>query len=132
MNMKRFFWAGLLVFVVNQILEFLVHGVFLRSMYEATKQVWRPDMMEKMWLFRVSGLITSFLLTYIFIKGYEGKGIGEGVRFGLVIGLFVSVPMALSTYAMLAVPVALAFWWFVNGMVGTVILGILLAATYRK
>jgi hypothetical protein len=132
MNMKRLFWAGILVFVVSQILEFLVHGVLLRSMYEATKSVWRPDMMDKVWLFRVSGFITSFLLTYIFAKGYEGKGIGEGFRFGLVLGLFVSVPMSLGMYGMLAVPAALAFWWFVAGMIGTVILGLVLAAVYRK
>ncbi|MFH1017221.1 MAG: hypothetical protein V1798_03440 [Pseudomonadota bacterium] len=132
MNVKRFLIAAVAVFIVGQFLEYLLHGVFLRSLYESTQSIWRPDMMDKMWMFRLSGLITSFLLTYIFVKGYEGKGLGEGLRFGMVLGLFVSVPMALCTYAMIAIPPALAVGWFLGGFIGTVILGLVLAAIYKK
>ncbi len=34
-------------------------------------------------------LVQGFLLTYIFIKGLENKGLMEGLRFGFLVGLFV-------------------------------------------
>jgi hypothetical protein len=38
------------------------------------------------------------LSCFIFTKGYEGNGIGEGVRFGLLIGLFMFIPMAIDQF----------------------------------
>jgi len=130
-NIKRFVAASLAVFVVSQILDFLIHGVILKATYESLKQLWRPDMESKMWIMYLVGFITSFLFTYIFVKGYEGKGILEGVRFGVVIGLFTSIPMAYGTYAMIAIPYSLALQWFAYGMVETIVMGIVVALVYK-
>ncbi|MGA2436685.1 MAG: hypothetical protein ABSG25_15525 [Bryobacteraceae bacterium] len=131
MNCKRFVLASLAVFVAREVLDFLVHEVLLKSTYQATKYLWRPDMASKMWILWLSGFVVSFLFAFIFIKGYEGKGISEGARFGLVIGLFVAIPMALNTYATMLIPHMLAVKWLVYGIVENVILGIVAAAVYR-
>jgi len=68
MNTKRWIIASLVVFVVSQAYEFLVHGVMLRSAYEATKHLWRPDMESMMWIMFSIGFITSFPFVYIFAK----------------------------------------------------------------
>lgn len=131
MNIKRFVAASLAVFLVSQILEFLIHGVILKATYDSLKHLWRPDMESKMWIMYLVGFITSFLFTYIFVKGYENKGILEGVRFGVIIGLFTSIPMAYGTYAMIPIPYLLASHWFIYGMAETVAMGIVVALVYK-
>ena len=34
-------------------------------------------------------LVQGFVLTYIFIRGLENKGLMEGLRFGLLVGIFI-------------------------------------------
>ena len=131
MNAKRFVWAAIVVFVASQILEFLIHGVILASTYESLKDLWRPDMESKMWIYPVIGAIWSLLFVYIFVKGREGKGVMEGVRFGVVIGLFVGIPMAYGAYAMIDIPYSLALQWWIYTLIECVILGVIAAAVYN-
>ncbi|OFX15144.1 MAG: hypothetical protein A2Z18_07275 [Armatimonadetes bacterium RBG_16_58_9] len=131
MNAKRYVLASLAVFVVFEILDYVIHSVILMKTYEALASVWRPDMMQKMWILYITVLVVSFLFVYIFSKGYEAKGIAEGVRYGLVIGLFMQVPAAFSQYAVYPIPLTLAVEWFVAGMIEFIICGIVAAAIYR-
>ncbi len=131
MNVKRYLLASLAVFVTGFVLEFLINNVILKATYEQLKHLWRPDMDSLMWLGPIIGVVLSLLLTYIFTKGYEGKGIMEGVRFGVVMGLFMSFPMALGTYMMIAIPGSLAVEWFIFGMIEYIIYGIVVAAIYK-
>jgi hypothetical protein len=93
MNWKRFFVASLVIFVVIQAMEFIINNVFMKTAYESLSSLWRPNMMSKMWVMYIIEVLVSLLFTYIFIKGREKKGISEGVRYGILIWLFVAVPM---------------------------------------
>ncbi len=55
----------------------------------------------------------------------------EGVRYGLWIGLFISIPMAFNLYVVLPVPVSLALQWFIYGLLQTIICGTVLAMVYK-
>ena len=131
MNVKRFIAASLAVYVVSLALGYLVHGVILRPTYDTLKNVWRPDMPSKMWIEWLDGFVVSFLFTYIFTRGYQGRGIMEGLRFGLVIGLFVSIPMAYGTYMIIPIPYYLALEWFLYGTAQVILLGGVAAALYK-
>lgn len=131
MNVKRYFTATLAVFVLSQLMDYLIHGVILAPAYEATASLWRPDMNSYMWIMPVVGAVWSVLFVYIFVKGYQGRGIIEGVRFGVLIGLFVAFPMAYSTYAMIAMPYSMALQWFLYTFVECVVLGVVVAALYK-
>ena len=100
--------------------------------YKATQNVWRPDMMSMMWVFHVLMLVGAFFFTFIFSKGYEGKGMMEGIRYGLYIGIWMSMGMAYGTYAMIVIPYSLALKWFLFGIVQYVIMGIVAAMVYGK
>lgn len=130
-NWKRYGIASLVVFAVSQGLDFFIHNILLMGSYVAQAHLWRTDMMQKAWLMWVTGLIVSFLFVYIFAKGYENKGLMEGVRFGLIIGLFTFIPMALGSYAVWPIPFTLAAKWFIAGMVEYPLLGLVAAAIYR-
>ncbi|MEJ2628987.1 MAG: hypothetical protein P8078_10565, partial [bacterium] len=74
MNGKRFLLASIIVFIVFEALNFVIHGLILAGAYEATMELWRADMNQKMWIIYLGDLVRAFLFVYIFIKGYENKG----------------------------------------------------------
>jgi len=131
MNVKRFIWASIAVFVAFEVIDVIVHMIILRSAYESLSAIWRPDMMSLYWIFTVGALIMAFLFVYIFIKGYENKGIMEGIRYGVIIGLFANIPYGFYSYAMYPLPFSLCLQWFIYGMIGFIICGIIAAAVYK-
>jgi hypothetical protein len=130
--MKKILIGFVITFVLLEVLDILVHGVILMSAYQATQNVWRPDMMQKMWILHIVKLVVAFLITFIFSKGYEGKGIMEGLRYGFYIGVLMSIGMAYGTYAMVAIPYSLALQWFIYGVVEYTIVGVALALVFGK
>lgn len=130
--MKKVLWGFAAVFVAMNLFDYIVHGVILDPAYKATADIWRPDMQSKMWIFTVIALVGSFFFTFIFSKGYEGKGIVEGARYGLYIGIWMSIGMAYGTYGMIAIPYAMALQWFLYGVVEYVIYGMILALIFGK
>jgi uncharacterized PurR-regulated membrane protein YhhQ (DUF165 family) len=131
MNWKRFFVASLVTYVVVQAMDFVINEVFMKSANESLKSLWRPDMASKMWLMYVVGVLWALLFTYIFIKGREGKGITEGVRYGIIIWLFFNVPMNLGMWVMLPIPFAMIIRWLLFGLLEMLIAGILVAVIYK-
>jgi hypothetical protein len=133
---KKLWIAFVAVFVVMSVLSFVIHGVLLTSTYslEEVAKIMRPEteMMGMMWIYYVVYLISSFVITLIFSKGYEGKGIAEGMRYGLYIGLLLATPMAYASYAMYPMPYSLSLQWFIYGMIEYVIIGIVLSMVYGK
>lgn len=133
---KKILIGAIAVFIGMSVLSFLVHGVLLDSAYqtEPFKSVIRPgsEMMKMMWIFYAVYIIQAFFFTLVFFKGYEGKGIMEGVRYGFYMGMLMATPMAYASYAMYPMPYSLALQWFFYGIIEYVILGILLAMVAGK
>ncbi len=130
--MKKVWIGFIVVFVLMEILSYLIDGLILGSAYESVKDLWRPDMQSKMWIFHLVMIFQAFFFSFIFSKGYEGKGIAEGIRYGLYIGIWMSVGMAYGTYAMIAIPYSLALQWFIYGVIENIIYGIGLALVFGK
>jgi hypothetical protein len=132
MNIKRFTIAGITVFITIQAIDWLVHGVLLAKWYQDIKGLWRQEMMDLMWVMVLGSLFFSFMFVFIFTKGYEARGVVEGARYGLFIGLLVNVSGTFGQYAMYPIPFGLAMIWFAYGMIEMVIAGMITAAIYRK
>ena len=133
--MNKKFWIGfVVVFIAWSALSFVVHSVLLGNEYgsEELMKVWRPDMESKMWIFSVVTVVTSFFLTLIFSRWREGKGLVEGLQFGVYSGFLMATPMAYSSYAMYPIPYHLALQWFIYGMIHFIIIGIILALIFGK
>jgi hypothetical protein len=131
--MTKKFWLGALtVFVVLSICEAIVNMVLLASAYKATAALWRPEAEMKIWLFYVVYLFVAFFFTLIFSKGYEGKGVGEGLRYGFYVGMMMAVPMAYGMYASMPIPYSLALQWFLYGLIKYILCGMAVALVYGK
>jgi hypothetical protein len=99
--------------------------------YAALKNIWRADMINYMWLMSLSCLVFSFAFVYIFAKGYEGKGITEGVRYGVVITLLINVIGTIGQFVMYPIPLSLALIWFGYGLAEFIAAGIIASLIYR-
>lgn len=130
---KRFWIGFIVVYIVWQVIGFVVHGIMLEDTYANLWQVFRPrtQMDGMMWMMFLSSALYLLLFCYIFTKGYEGKGIGEGVRFGLLMGLFMAIPMSIDQYVLYPLTSGITLIWFVTGVISFVIVGAVFAAIYK-
>jgi hypothetical protein len=133
MNQK--FWiAFIVVYVVMVLTNYVIYDPLLGSMFtsEPMASMMRPQEEGKMWVHFMTAAVASFFFTLIFSKGYEGKGIAEGVRYGIYVGLLVALPMAYDSYAAYKMPYALAMQWFIYGLIQYIILGVVVAGLYGR
>ncbi|HSP88043.1 MAG TPA: hypothetical protein VLN45_07905, partial [Ignavibacteriaceae bacterium] len=125
----------IVVFVLLEVMGYIVHGVILASTYkmEDVKIAFRQEaeMMSLMWILFVTDFIWSFFFAFFFAKGYEGKGIMEGLRFGFYMGLFWTLAFSYQFYAFVPIPYSLAFQWFIFGMIQMLILGAVASMIYK-
>ena len=136
MNTKRWLLASIAVVVAIGVLEFLIHGVLLSDMYKQTSSVWRSEaeMQQTMWVFWVGILVFAPFFALIYVKGYEkGKpGLGQGFRYGLYVGVMLSVMNSFGWYVLLPIPLALAFYWFLTILVEFTVAGIAVGLVYHE
>ena len=78
-----------------------------------------------------SGAI-SFVHSFfpVFLRGYENKGLVEGVKYGAMMGVFFCAPN-LFWYAVQPLPGSLANQWCLGGLVEMTLAGAVLASIYR-
>jgi hypothetical protein len=134
MNGKRFALGCVAVYVVYQVLGFLIHQVLLGDIYKVMEIVWRPEaqMMSMMWIQFFTSAVWVVLFCYIFTRGYQNRGVMEGVRYGLLIGLFFGIPYSYESYMIYPITLALAHAWFVSTVIVSVICGAVFAAIYKS
>ncbi len=132
MNNKTFWIGFVVIFVVMQAYGYVVHEVMLSDTYESLASMFRPqaEMMDMMWMMMLGSALILLLFCYIFTQGYEGKGVAEGVRYGALMGLFISIPVA-DQYVVYPLPGDLAVIWFCVGVIGFIISGAIFAAIYK-
>ena len=131
---NRTFWIGcVVVYIVMQVLGYLIHGVLMADTYKGLASVFRPEaeMTDMMWMMYVSSAVTVFMFCYIFTKGYEGKGVSEGVRYGALIGFLMAGAGAIDAHVIYPIPANVASVWLVSGLVSFMIAGAVFAAIYK-
>jgi hypothetical protein len=131
---KKFWTAFVAVYVAMNILNFVIHVGLLGAAYRAPEvaSVFRPEQNQIMWIHFVTALVFSYFFTLIFSKGYEGRGVTEGLRFGAYVGMMVAIPMAYDSFAVYPLPYSLAIQWFFYGLAQYILLGVIAAMVYGK
>ena len=131
---NKTFWIGyVVVFLVMQVLGYVIHEVMMGDTYENLAAIFRPEaeMQSMMWIMMASSALMMFMFCYIFTRGHEGKGIAEGARYGLLIGLLVAGPMAIDPHVIFPVPGNVAMIWLISGIASLVIAGAVFSAIYK-
>ncbi len=120
---KRTIWAVVAVFISWSILDFILHGLLLRSTYEATANLWRPmDQMNMPLMYLVTLVFaTCFVLIYSHMVGQ--KSVASGIRFGFLFGLATGISMGFGSYSMMPIPLTLAWSWLVGSWIEAIAAG---------
>jgi hypothetical protein len=132
-NIPRFLLSTLIGFAFIFGSDFVIHQKLLMDMYIETKELWRPhETMQEFFPYMLAAqLLFAAIPAYIYTRNHEGKGIMEGVRFGIPLGLLFAVTMAAS-YVWLPISATLAGSWGAAGFVQGLGLGIIYSITYKK
>ena len=129
---KRIIWAVVAVFIAWSILDFILHGLLLRSTYEATANLWRPmDQMNMPLMYFVTLVFTvCFVLIYGLLVGQ--KSLASGIRFGALFGLATGISMGFGSYSYLPIPLTLAWSWFVGSWIEAITAGAIVGAIMKS
>jgi hypothetical protein len=118
--MKRTILAVVAVFVAWSVLDFILHGMILRSTYEATASLWRPMEEFKWGLNYVVVLISAACFVFIYDRLIAERSMNTALLYGLVFGIGAGVSMGYGSYTVMPIPYYLALAWFL----GTVVLAV--------
>jgi uncharacterized protein with PQ loop repeat len=129
---KRMVLAIVAVFVAWSILDFVLHGMLLRSTYEATANLWRPmDQMKMPLMYFVTLVFTvCFALIYGLLVGQ--KSLASGVRFGALFGLATGISMGFGSYSYMPIPLTLAWSWFLGSWIEAIVAGAIVGAMVKS
>lgn len=131
---KKVIPGFIVAYIVLSLTNFLIHEVMLKDTYMTLVDagLMRGPEAGTMWIYFVTSFIVSFFFTLIFSKGYNGTGVGEGIRFGLYAGILVAVQFAYDSYASYPLPYSLALQWFIYVTIQYMVVGAIVAAVFGK
>ena len=136
MKKEKSFWVAVFAgFIVLAAGDILIHRVWLRDLYDQLAQFWRPaaEMQARAWLPFLSEFALAFLLAHIYPMGYEkGAPAGEGLRFGILMGLLIYLPATLMKYYVYPFPNYLFIVWFLRGVGEVALAGLAIALAYKQ
>ncbi len=132
MNLKRIWISALAVYVTLFLYDFLVHHYLLAGIYP---HLWRPESEMTRYIgYMITGQIFySVFFVVIFRKGFEaGKSaIPQGIKFGILIALFLAPLNSFTWYAILPIPFEVAGYWLIAKVIQNILLGLIVGLTYR-
>ncbi|HFD11452.1 MAG TPA: hypothetical protein ENJ32_03120 [Crenotrichaceae bacterium] len=123
--LKKVIWAVIAVFITWSLLDFLIHGLFLKSTYQATANLWRPEDEMKMGLMSFITFIFSLCFVAIYAYLIHPKSLSTGIRYGLILGFATGVSMGLGSYCYMPIPLSLAISWFAGSLIELSIAGVI-------
>ncbi|MBL7714130.1 MAG: hypothetical protein JNL01_01605 [Bdellovibrionales bacterium] len=132
-NMKRWWMTAGAVFAWIFVSDMLIHGFFLKDVYQQTANLWRTqeDMSHFMGWMTGGQAMAALWGSFIFTKGYENKGWKEGARFGLLLGFFM-ISHFFIQFATTPMPMSLFWSWTWTGMIQCVGAGVVASFVYKK
>jgi|SRR5208337_2888636 len=128
---KRTILAVIAMFIAWAIMDFILHGVLLRSTYEATASLWRPMDQMKMPLMYFVSLVFSVCFVLIYGLLVEQKSLVAGIKFGALFGLATGVSMGFGSYSYMPIPVVLAWSWFFGSWIKAIAAGAIIGAIMK-
>jgi hypothetical protein len=134
MNFGRLALAAIAATVFDALYGFLVYGMALAPEFARYPGVYRSNEAGQAFLPLMFGglLIAIVCVAIIYAKGYEGgSGVAEGIRFGLLLGVFVVFAFAGVNYAVLNIGRRLAVMAAAAGFVEWLAIGTIIGLVYR-
>jgi hypothetical protein len=132
MNKFRLVLTIVVVFIVANFTGFFIHAIWLKQDYMPIANLYRPEGQEKMAFIVLAYLAFAVGSVWAYAHGVENKPwLGQGLRFGIVLWLILSVPWFFITYAVQPIPALLLAKQIIMEAIDKIVLGLVIAALYR-
>ncbi|MGA9365035.1 MAG: hypothetical protein WBW16_11785 [Bacteroidota bacterium] len=134
MNVKKLLLAALVVGVVANVLDFIVHGQILAgAFYSKLTSLFRQDM-SMVWPI-IGDFVWALVFVWVYNRVYSSfsGGAKGGATYGLYVGILFNFPANLFMNVMfVGFPYGLAWIWVIWGIIAAVINGAVAGAIYKK
>ena len=134
MDYKRLALAAVVTWVADAIYGMVVWTGVVGPRMALYPAVFRSEeaMMATLPLMLVGGLVAIFAMAYIYAKGYEGgSGIGEGLRYGLVLAVLMTGFVSIPIYGTFNVEGGVAMVASIVSFVEMIMIGVVLGLMYK-
>lgn len=135
MNMGRLALAALAATVVDGIYGFAMYGTAMARQFAVFPGVFRSTESQTPYLpvMFCGILVGMFAATFIYAKGYEGgKGVREGLRFGLLMAIFNAGYVVGTSYGVLNIGRRLTLSLALAGLGEWLLVGSTIGLIYRS
>jgi len=132
MNVKKLLIASVVVGVVFNVLDFVVHGQLLAPTYAKLTGLFRTDMPVPYLV--IGDFVGALVFVWVYdkIRGSFGPGPSGGAIYGLYAGVLVNFPTWIFLNLLfVGFPYTLSWVWTIYGIVSSVIAGAVAAAMYK-
>ncbi len=124
---KRFAIASCAVFLFFFFFDAALHRHALADLYAYTANLWREPATGT-WVL-IGQILMAVMFCHIFLKNFEDKGLKEGARYGLLIGLLLAGPEMVS-YGVQPVPADFPVVLIIGNIIEMVVAGVIVSAIY--
>jgi len=133
MNKLRLILTIIVVFILANFSGYFIHAIWLKQDYVPVANLFRPMGQEKMVFLVLAYISFAIGSVLVYARGVEDKPwLGQGVRFGLLMFLILTVPSFFIAYAVQPIPAVLMSKQVLAELVDKVLLGIVTALVYGK
>lgn len=137
MNRIRLILTMVVIFILANLLGFFIHAIWLRPDYmlvvSQNPNLFRPEGQEKMVPIMLAYIAFAIGSVWAYAHGVQDKPLLiQGVRFGIVMWLVLTIPSFFIAYATQPIPVLLLSKQVLSELVGKILLGIVTALLYGK
>ena len=133
MNFPRVAMAAVAAWILSLPIGYLVNEVILKDVFVANAAALRPHdvVMSNLPMAYGFMLVGFFAFAYAYAKGYEGGGVLEGVRFGVLVALMLDCLVLVWWYATVPISSTMFIANCIDYIVEYSIYGAVVAAIYK-
>jgi len=106
--------------------------MILKSTYEATANLWRPEEEMKMGLMAIVSILAALSYTAVYAWLISPKCAKTGLLYGLFLGFGVAIGMGYGMYSVMPIPYHLAFTWFMGAWIEFTVAGLLMGLIIKE
>ena len=133
MSKLRLILTILVVFILANFSGFFIHAIWLKQDYLPIAQHYRAPGEQKMLFIVLAYLSFAIGSVLVYGRGVEDKPwLGQGVRFGFLMFLILTIPSFFIAYAVQPVPAVLMSKQVLAELGDKILLGIVTALVYGK
>ncbi len=130
--LRKLLLPTLVITVVWAVLDFIMHGLILRSQYLATPALWRPMGETKMGVMYFAVFISALAFAAIWYRFVRPKNAANALLYGVWFGLGHGIAFGYGAYAVMPIPYTMALTWFLGTIVQGAVAGVICGAIVKE